>query len=221
MIKPSESERRAARSYLEHIEDAAQKFNIPVPVLLGIGSRESQWGLALDPPDPSGTGDFIRRNGELAPDGRGWGRGLMQIDWNAHEFARTGDWQDPRKNIMYGARVLRNAHDYVSSHFDVEALSGASLSAYHASISAYNTGAGNVSRSLRLGRSPDWTTHMRNYSESVLDRARGFLATCGWVTDWNDTPEWDTEQVDPIPLEDLATPSIESLVPDQLDDLDV
>jgi len=41
----------------------------------------------------------------MPPDG-GWGRGLMQIDWYSNEFAKTGDWQDPRANILYGCELL-------------------------------------------------------------------------------------------------------------------
>ena len=42
----------------------------------------------------------------MPPDNLGWGRGLMQIDWGSHDFAKTGNWQDPAANIEYGCSLL-------------------------------------------------------------------------------------------------------------------
>ena len=97
--------------YLPYISEGAQTYQLPMAVILGIGSKESQWGLALRPQGPTGTGDFTPRDpakwGNAMPtDGLGWGRGLMQIDWYSNNFAKTGNWQDPRANILYGCQLL-------------------------------------------------------------------------------------------------------------------
>jgi peptidoglycan hydrolase-like protein with peptidoglycan-binding domain len=99
------AENREAEKFREAIEAAAKKHKIFSALLVGIGSRESAWGAALKPKGPSGTGDFYARpapgkfrTGSLPPEG-GFGRGLMQIDFDAHEFARTGEWWEPTANI--------------------------------------------------------------------------------------------------------------------------
>src|SRR4030067_1199576 len=50
-----------AAKYEAIIEEAAQKFNLQSCIIAGLGSRESHWGLALFPPGPEGTGDFVPR----------------------------------------------------------------------------------------------------------------------------------------------------------------
>jgi hypothetical protein len=30
----------------------------------------------------------------------------MQIDWHSNPFAKTGNWQDARANILYGCQLL-------------------------------------------------------------------------------------------------------------------
>jgi hypothetical protein len=102
----------AARSkYWQFITDGATAHQLPVAVVMGIGSKESHWGFALKPQGPAGTGDFTPRNpakwGVAMPtDGLGWGRGLMQIDWYSNDFAKTGNWQDAEANILYGCELL-------------------------------------------------------------------------------------------------------------------
>jgi hypothetical protein len=101
----------ARAKYWQHIIDGAQSHQLPISVILAIGSKESQWGRALRPQGPAGTGDFTARNpakwGNAMPtDGLGWGRGLMQIDWYSNAFAKTGNWRDARANILYGCELL-------------------------------------------------------------------------------------------------------------------
>jgi len=101
----------AHAKYWQHIVEGAQTHQLPVSVILAIGSKESQWGRALRPQGPAGTGDFAPRNpakwGHAMPtDGLGWGRGLMQIDWYSNDFAKTGNWRDARANILYGCELL-------------------------------------------------------------------------------------------------------------------
>jgi hypothetical protein len=102
--------------YLQYITEGAQTHELPMAVILAIGSKESQWGLALRPQGPTGTGDFTPRDPakwgiamptDDSPTRRmGWGRGLMQIDWYSNPFAKTGNWQDASANILYGCQLL-------------------------------------------------------------------------------------------------------------------
>lgn len=98
--------------YWDAILEGANAHNLPVSVVCAIGSKESHWGLALNPPGPAGVGDPTKRDpakwGSAMPtDGLpGWGRGLMQIDWYSNEFAKTGAWRDPTANILFGCDLL-------------------------------------------------------------------------------------------------------------------
>lgn len=167
-----------------HIEDAAAQYGFQPAVIGGIGSRESHWGLILRPPGagPQGTGDFLERRfparfrtGPLPPDGGGFGRGLMQIDFDGHEFARTGNWQDPRENILYGCKVLADSRDFIQRK---AGLTGRDL--LRAALAGYNCGPGNALRAIRDGRDIDFYTTGRDYSKDVLNRA-GFFQLHGWT----------------------------------------
>ncbi len=112
---------QANTTYKAFIDDAAKQFGFQPSVIGGIGSRESQWGLDLKPTGAgaAGTGDFAPRRfptrfrtGPLPPEG-GFGRGLMQIDFDAFEFARTGNWKDPAANIRFGCQVLAESRDFM------------------------------------------------------------------------------------------------------------
>jgi hypothetical protein len=171
----------AAAKYLEFVRQGAQQYVIDTPLLGGLGSRESNWGLALRPAGPAGTGDAVKRGfparfrmGALPPDGGGFGRGLMQIDFDAHEFARTGNWQDPQANILYGCKVLADCRSFFQRK---ENLQGRPL--LRASLAAYNCGPGNVLKAIRNGLDVDFYTAHRDYSKDVLNRA-GFFQLNGW-----------------------------------------
>ena len=99
----------------------------------------------------------------------------MQVDFDAHEFARTGNWQDPKENIQYGCKVLSDNRDFFVRRGG--GLNGTTL--IQAAIASYNAGAGNVLRAIRDGQDIDFYTAGRNYSRDVLDRA-------GWfqLQDW-------------------------------------
>src|SRR3990170_9047060 len=71
-----------ASKYKLIIEEAAERFRFQSCIIAGLGSRESHWGLALFPPGPEGTGDFVPRiktkpfrTTPLPPDRLGFGRG--------------------------------------------------------------------------------------------------------------------------------------------------
>ena len=174
---------QANTKYKAFIDDAAKQFGFQPSVIGGIGSRESQWGLDLKPAGagPAGTGDFAPRRfptrfrtGPLPPEG-GFGRGLMQIDFDAFEFARTGNWKDPAANIRFGCQVLAESHDFIQrkAHLEGRAL-------LRAAIAGYNAGPGNALRAFRDGHDIDFFTTGRDYSKDVLNRA-GFFQLKGWT----------------------------------------
>ncbi|MDM8564144.1 transglycosylase SLT domain-containing protein [Candidatus Halobeggiatoa sp. HSG11] len=165
-----------ARKYNDIIKDVARRYNIKPSVICGIGSRESHWGIALRPKGPSGRGDFARRRprgkrrSAEPPDGGGYGRGLMQIDYDWHEFARTGKWYDPRENLIYACTVLDRARKY----FDRKAQSLDEEQKLRAMLAAYNSGAAATLRSIRAGDDIDARTTGHDYSKDVLDRSGWF-----------------------------------------------
>jgi hypothetical protein len=170
-----------ATKHKSFIDETIRQYEIQACVIGGVGSRESHWGLFLTPPGPSGTGDFIQRRfptplrkGPLPPDGGGFGRGLMQVDYDAHEFARTGHWQDPHENIRYGCQVLFESRDFIRRRLNLE---GKDL--LRAALAGYNAGPGNALRALRDGRDVDFYTTGRDYSQNVLNRA-GWFQLQGW-----------------------------------------
>jgi len=169
----SNEEINEALQYAPDIEAAAQKHGIPAEYICGVGSRESLWGLALRPKGPAGTGDWAPRNGRMPPDGLGWGRGLMQIDYASHPFAQTGDWRDPAANISYGGDILGQNYDYFrrARYPGVDPL--------RAAIAAYNCGIGNVEHAIHAGEDVDARTTGRNYSQDVVRRAAMFKPYIG------------------------------------------
>lgn len=153
-------------SYKPFIEEAAALYSWLSPsIIAGIGSRESGWGLFLSPKGPTGTGDG------------GHGRGLMQIDDRYHKtFINSGQWTNPRANIMYGVKnVLGSYYDYFDRTTN---LSGVAL--LRSAIAAYNAGPGNVDRALSEGRDVDYYTTGQDYSWDVLNRA-GYFQLNGWT----------------------------------------
>jgi len=164
-----------------HIDEAAEQFGFQPAVIGGIGSRESHWGKILRPAGPGGTGDFAKRSyptryreGPLPSDGGGFGRGLMQIDFDSHEFARSGNWKDPKANILYGAEVLSSSLEFLKGKTNLE---GKDL--LRAALAGYNAGPGNALSAYRDGRDIDFYTSGRDYSKDVLNRA-GFFQLHGW-----------------------------------------
>ena|SRR2546421_6457725 len=171
-----------AVKYKGFVDTACSHAGFESCLVGGIGSRESHWGLALRPAGCAGTGDFAERrsptqfrNGPLPPDGGGFGRGLMQIDYDAQEFARTGNWQDPEQNILIGCKILVGFSDLIQRKTN---LSGPSL--LRAAVASYNAGPGNVLRAIQDGRDVDFFTAGRDYSRDVLNRASWFQLK-GWT----------------------------------------
>jgi len=141
--------RTRERGWLPFFNEAASQFNFPVALLLAIASRESNIQNIL------GDG--------------GHGRGIMQIDDRSFpDFASSGQWRDPRLNILMGARVLSGKKRFLSQR----GVDGDLLR--RGSVAAYNSGEGNVLRAIRRGLSVDTFTAHRNYSADVLGRAAVF-----------------------------------------------
>jgi len=175
------AELATATGYRELAEAAAERYGLPLCVIAGVASRESGWGLMLRPRGPAGTGDATARaprppirTTPRPPDGGGFGRGLMQIDYDSHPFARTGQWADPGANLMYGAGVLSQNRAYLGRS---TVLTGVTL--LHAALSAYNCGAGNVMTAVRRGLDLDFFTSGRDYGRDALNRA-GWFSLKGW-----------------------------------------
>ncbi|HSB70682.1 MAG TPA: peptidoglycan-binding protein [Candidatus Methylomirabilis sp.] len=173
-----------ATKHKSRIDEVAGRYALTAATIGGVGSRESHWGLILKPAGsgPAGTGDPLERRfptqfrtGPLPPDGGGFGRGLMQIDFDAHEFARTGNWRDPGENILYGCKVLADSRDFIQRK---AGLAGRDL--LRAALAGYNCGPGNALRAIRDGRDIDFYTTGRDYSRDVLNRA-GFFQLHGWT----------------------------------------
>lgn len=170
-----------ANKYRGAIENAARRYDFQPAIICGIGSRESHWGLALRPPGPAGRGDFSKRpargNRKTAepPDGPGYGRGLMQIDYDWHEFARTGNWQSPTENILYGCKVLDDARRF----FEQQNVSLSDIDRLRAMIAAYNCGATATLQAIRAGADMDANTTGKDYSADVLNRG-GWFQLQGW-----------------------------------------
>ena len=171
----------AAARYGATIVAAAGSFGLPPAVIVALGSRESRWGLALSPKGPTGTNDFTarpfrgpHRDGPLPPDGHGFGRGLMQIDYDAHAFARSGPWHEPDANVRYACSVLIEFRPVLRRR---TVLHGDAL--LRATLAAYNCGLDNVLRAARHGLDLDFYTAGRDYSREILNRA-GFFQAHGW-----------------------------------------
>ena len=146
---------------------ACEKYNIPWSIIAGLGSRESQWGLDLDPPGPEGTGD------------NGHGKGLLQIDDRSHDFAKWESWKNPRENIFYGCKVLADSISIIKRRCTSESRTVV-VSGYDPEqlvrygLAAYNAGPLAVLTAIRRGVDIDLVTTGDNYSADVLSRAGWF-----------------------------------------------
>lgn len=107
-------------------------------------------------------GDYGQREGENEKSFHGWG--FWQIDTGSFPmFVKSGDWQDPYKCCKKAIEVLEGKRKYLATH--LPNLSGNELN--RAITAAYNTGEGNVFKSIANGKDPDTTTHEHNYSAEV------------------------------------------------------
>lgn len=151
------------------------QYGVDPVLMLAISYHESEWGSALTPPGPGGTGDFIPRKvtpalkaaldqdptfqveyykknsvSMVKPTNRGWGHGLYQIDFKSHiPFIATGKWADPREAMAYSMQnVVAYGRDQVKRAFPN--MSAGDL--LYATIATYNAGPTNVLKALKSGR---------------------------------------------------------------------
>lgn len=169
------------KKYAGIISEAAEKYGLKQSVIAGIGSRESMWGIALQPRGPEGTGDPIKRTHTvpsrqepMPPDGLGFKRGLMQVDYDEHEFARSGEWKDPAANINYACGIIS---DNMKTLGEKTGLTGNKL--LRAGLASYDCGVENVLNTLEKEHDVDYYTFGRNYSGDILNRA-GWFQLHGW-----------------------------------------
>jgi soluble lytic murein transglycosylase-like protein len=146
--------RAGNNGWIPFFMEAAQRFNFPVALLLGIASRETNF-----------------RN--ILCDG-GHGHGIMQIDDRSFpDFTNSGRALDPRQNILKGGEVLSRKRQF----FSRKAISGDLL--MRASVAAYNGGEGRVLGAIQRGRSVDSVTTQGNYSADVFARTAIFRDLLG------------------------------------------
>lgn len=147
----ADAARKVLASYRAAFDAAAKSAGVRPAVLMAIAMRET-----------NGT--------NIMGDG-GHGHGMMQIDdrsfpeWT-RQWKASGMPVDD--NIRKGAAVLASKRAYVESKRPD--LPAGDLE--YASIAAYNTGEGNVVKSIAAGRSPDATTTGGDYAAEVLEIAR-------------------------------------------------
>ncbi len=104
-------------------------------------------------------GDYGQRAGEKAKQYHGYS--FWQIDTASFpDFINSGDWQDPYKSCLKAISVLEGKRKYLVSKLGEVPL--------NAIVAAYNTGEGNVYRSLKNGWDVDKTTHNKDYSKEVF-----------------------------------------------------
>lgn len=107
-------------------------------------------------------GDYGQRPGDDMKCYHGFS--FWQIDIGSFpDFINSGDWQDPLKSCVKAINVLEGKRSYLAARFPD--LPPDKLK--KASVAAYNTGEGNVSKSIKLERDVDYTTHQKNYSSEV------------------------------------------------------
>jgi len=111
----------------------------------------------------------------MPPDGLSWGRGLMQIDYEETDFAKTGPWRDPQANIDKGCQMLSENWKFFKAQPDLK------VDPLRAAIAAYNRGQHGVLKDLKAGLDVDAHTAppKRDYSRDVLNRA-GWFQAAGW-----------------------------------------
>ncbi|HET7884279.1 MAG TPA: hypothetical protein VFL55_25555 [Acetobacteraceae bacterium] len=183
MVKPGTAleqaltaELPAALSFKPLIDAAVSANNVRPAIIAAIGSVESGWGTSslMHPTGPTGTGDRTprrpnppQRPDSMPTDGLGFGRGLMQIDWDAHEFARTGNWRDAAANIAFACELYAaNRDQFVRQGHTAE-------DAAIAAIAAYNMGFTGASR-LIASSGLKAACAAGTYADKVLSRIEFF-----------------------------------------------
>lgn len=180
------SELEIASRYGAVVDDAAIRHDLPPSVIAGLCSRRSGWGRRLTPRGPTGTADTAPRRlpnrgraSFLAPDGLGFERGLMGLDFDRHELARGPHWRDPARSIEAASAIVA-AHRTTLRRRTT--LQGSGL--LRAALAAFEIGIERIQRAIRLGQDVDAPTLGRarygvGCGRDVLAKA-GFFQSHGW-----------------------------------------
>ena len=169
----------SALGFKDLIVKAAAAMNLPISVVAAIGSVESAWGTSslMQPNGPAGTGDRKprppdppQRPKSMPPDGLGFGRGLMQIDWDFHDFARTGNWRDAKANIEFSCGLLAADRDRFIDEMGLSADD-----ALKAAVASYNAGFSGALSAIR-NQGLVLTVAPGTYAGNALARAEFFRA---------------------------------------------
>lgn len=140
-----------ANGWVAYFEQAAITHDLPVELLLGIASRETNMQNI--------KGDFR--------DGVCHGYGIMQVDLGTNpDFCASWTPDEVQPSIECGAKILALKRDFLK-------LKG--ITDVHAIAAAYNTGEGNVLHSVTAGLDPDHTTTGGDYGQDVLARMAVFV----------------------------------------------
>lgn len=138
-----------AKRFAGIILRVADEEGISPYLIYAIGEQESRWGGALS---YDGKGDG------------GHGHGIMQIDDRSFgSWLASNNWKDPYTNVKKGVQILKGKRRYLENKVPSDKLE-------EASIAAYNTGEGNVAKSIAAGRHPDSTTAGGAYSANIYRR---------------------------------------------------
>lgn len=145
-------ERVTASHWLPYFQTAALDYGIPVHVLLGVASRETNC-----------------RN--IIGDG-GHGHGIMQIDDRSYPaWCNRGIWKDVGESIRMGAYVLAEKRRQISPSIPVE-------DRLKVALAAYNAGTRHIIHDYFSGVVDRHTTG-QDYSKDVLKRAEVFKELLG------------------------------------------
>lgn len=167
------------------IERVAVRQGFLPSVIAGFCSRRSGWGVGLEPAGAGGTWDDVPRppvdgrSTPLPPDGLGYSRGLMGLDYDFFDLAKTGGWRDPERNIDAGFAMIADCRNRLRRG---SALQGAGL--LRASFTAFEHGIERVLRAVRRGEdvdspTPGWRAGARGCGQDVMFRA-GLFQGEGW-----------------------------------------
>lgn len=175
------NDHQAALHYLHEIERVAESSGLEPSLVVALASKASRVGRALTPTGPSGTADFLprtaphpRRTTALPPDGKGFARGLMGLDYDRDRLAHAGMWWDPGLNLESGCARIVESRERLRHR---TTLVGRPL--LRAAIASVSAGTGPVLRAVRNGLDVDFFSAGRSYGHDVIERAGAFQRQ-GW-----------------------------------------
>ncbi len=169
------------------VERVAARHGFLPSIIAGFCSRRSNWGQDLSPVGVEGTRDLQPRlvlaegrRSSLPPDGLGFERGLMGLDFDRHPTAREALWRDPESNIEAAFALITGYRTRLRRR---TTLQGSGL--LRAALTAFECGLEPVEHALRRGLdvdspTPGWReAGAKGCGRDVMVRA-GFFQSEGW-----------------------------------------